>query len=134
METEETRRLEHVKKYGSFLYCPERDTLCAYQEENVRKGTECAREPCILDDPGYIELKKIIERNRTAASQNRSTQEDAAPIRRQNKSRQDQLREEIQRLEREARLAYRRNRPKIGEQKQYKAMMLERELRGLMEK
>lgn len=54
-------RKNKVKKYGSFLYCPDRATLCFCC--NTENGT-CERGSCILDDPEYIALQRRIEENR----------------------------------------------------------------------
>lgn len=56
----EDLRIRRCEQYGSFLYCPKRDTLCfgRYTDE------ECKYESCILDDPEYQKLQKIIDQNR----------------------------------------------------------------------
>ena len=133
MNIEETRRLEHVKAYGSFLYCPKKDTLCSYQEENVQKGIECARRPCILDDPRDIERKKVIAANRIAQqieNAKRPKEEPCAPIRSPKKTRRDPRLELIEKLERESEAAYKRNKPNLGEEKLQKAIMLRAQLRS----
>ena len=137
MNIEETRRLEHVKAYGSFLYCPKKNTICSRQEENVQKGIECARRPCILDDPEYIELTKRIAANRIARDQmraNETKEEPHAPIRSPRKSRRDPRLELAEKLEREPEAAYRRNKPRIGEEKLQKAIMLRAQLRSEAER
>lgn len=53
-------RKERVKKYGSFLFCPKRSTLCTGRNSNK----ECIYENCILDSPEYIKLQETIARNR----------------------------------------------------------------------
>lgn len=58
-------RQEWLDKYGSFLFCPERDTLCVHMDGMWMTG--CERPQCILDDPEYQILQKRIEANREAA-------------------------------------------------------------------
>lgn len=130
----EAERQQHIAEYGSFLYCPERDSLCSFMEETWKTGCSCSHcRPCILDDPDYLALKKRIEQNieKRAAEEKRHREEekDAAPIRTQSRSWEVLQMEKIRRLEEESARAYRRNRPKIGEEKLYEAMRLRRELR-----
>lgn len=129
----EEQRQQHIEEYGSFLYCPERGNLCSFMEEKWKTGCSCSRRPCILDDPEYIALRKRqkqnIEKRRAEEKQYREEERDAAPIRTQSKSWEVLQMEKIRRLEEESARAYRRNRPKIGEDKLYEAMRLRRELR-----
>ena len=57
----ENIRKERVEKYGSFLYCQNRDTLCF--NINTPDGI-CEEKICCLDDPEYIALLQKIEKNR----------------------------------------------------------------------
>lgn len=129
----ETERQQHIAEHGSFLYCPEHDTLCSFMEKTWETGCRCSRKPCIVEDPEYIALRKRQEETaaqREAAERRyRAEEMDAAPIRTQNKSWEVLQREKIHRLEEESRQAYRRNWPRIGEAKLHEAILLRRELR-----
>lgn len=130
----EVARQRHIREYGSFLHCPKTGQLCSFMEATWETGRACSRRPCILKDPEYIALKKKQEENRkkreTEERRRRQAgqEETPAPIRRQTKTwRQFQI-EKILRLERESSRAYRRNKPRIGEEKLNQAIMLRREL------
>ena len=129
----EEERQQHIADYGSFLYCPEHDTLCSFMENTWETGCGCNRKPCIVEDPEYIALRKRQEKTaaqREAAERRyRAEEMDAAPIRTQNKSWEVLQREKIHRLEEESRQAYRRNWTRIGEAKLHEAILLRRELR-----
>ena len=131
----EEARQKHIAQYGGMLFCPDRDTDCFFKEEEWKTGRPCCRKPCILDDPEDIELKKRIEKNRKkrepAEAQRREEEQNDLPARRRRRTKnwRDIRREKIRRLEKESEQAYRRNRPKIGENKLYEAMRLRRELR-----
>ena len=130
MDRLEKEKREHIDKYGSFLFCPERDVLCSFMENVWKTGEDCGRRPCILDDPWYQKLQERIRKNLARQSKKRPKEEKAAPIRRQTKSWKDLQWEKIHRLETESARAYRENRPKVGEDKLNQAIRLERELRG----
>lgn len=53
-------RKARVEKYGSFLFCPDRNVLCfgMYNEYGI-----CSRTPCCLDDPEYVTKKEQIAEN-----------------------------------------------------------------------
>lgn len=129
----ESERQNHIAQYGSFLYCPERNVLCFFMEEKWKTGCDCRRMPCVLDDLEDIALKKRqkenLARRHAAEKKAREEEEQAAPIRRQTRSPETLQLDRIHRLEEESRLAYRRNRPNIGEAKLHEAMMLRRDLR-----
>lgn len=129
----EEARQEHIARFGSFLYCPERDNYCFFMAEVWDTGEKCSRAPCIVDDPEYIKLQERIEKNRERRRKEDETEEEKeerAQIRRQTKSRKDVMLERIRVLEEESEAAYRRNRPRIGAEKLEKAMALRRQLRG----
>lgn len=124
----ETERQQHIAKYGSFLYCPEHDTLCSSMEKTWETGCSCSRKPCILEDPEYQKLQERIRRN-VARRQGKTKEEKQDNIRRQTKTWEERQLEKIHRLEAESRKAYRRNRPKVGEDKLHQAIILRAELR-----
>lgn len=125
----EAARQEHIRRYGSFLHCPERKVLCSFMEESWKTGNGCSRTPCILDDPDYIRMRRIQEEKARLREEKQEADRTAAPIRRQTKSRTDILADCIVRLEKESADAYRRNRPRVGEAKLQEAMILRGELR-----
>ena len=131
----EELRKKHVEKYGSFLRCPERDTICSFMEEALCGSGKCERDPCILDDPEYLKLQERIAKNvklnaeRMKKEREEEKRNPPAPIRTQNKTDDDLIREKIRRLEEESKLAYSRNRPKVGEWKLHEAIALRRQLR-----
>lgn len=125
---------EHMKRYGSILYCPERGVLCVYMED--RWATGCDRQGgCLLDDPEYMAMKEVQRKNRNRNDKQareeaeREKKDPPAPIRTQNKYPEDLILKRIEKLEAESREAYRRDRPKVGERKLHEAMVLRRELR-----
>lgn len=130
----EELRKAHVAEYGSFLYCPERSTLCVFIDGFWDVG--CGREEgCILDDPEYQALLKKQEENRRRReridreSREHEAKDQPQKIRTQNKYPEDHIMDRIKRLEEESRVAYRRNRPKVGEAKLHEAIVLRRKLR-----
>lgn len=106
-------RQEHLNKYGSFLYCPKRDTLCDHMNGMWSTGCRLAR--CILDDPEYQRLQDRIEKNRQKNAQEHRQEkkaeknDPAAPIRNQSKA-EDRLRDQIEQVEEQARQAWSRGR------------------------
>lgn len=127
----EEERQQHIKEHGSFLYCPEHDALCCYMESKWETGEDCSRRPCIIEDPEYQRLQAKIRRN--VARRADLEPEEHAAIRRQTKTWEQQQLEKIARLEEESRRAYKRNRPKAGEDKLHQAIMLRAELRSKKE-
>lgn len=123
---------ERIEKYGSFLWCPERKTLCF--NINTPDGS-CKRASCILDDPEYIKLQRRIEANRAknariAAQEREAEKNDCpAPIRRQTKTRDMILREEIIKKENLARAAYRRGWTSTGDKIVAQIARLEKQLK-----
>ena len=124
----EQARQQHIKQYGSMLYCPDRDTLCFEMNDAWISG--CRREQCCLDDPEYRALRELQERNRRKTARMNEKEPDQT-IRNQSKmarSYVDKLLEEANRLEARSQEAFRRNRPNDGhtlfneaKQKRFKA-------------
>ena len=119
-------RKARVEKYGSFLYCPDRDTLCfgRYTEDG-----SCKHESCILDDPEYKDLQERIEKNRILNAQaEKKKEEPPAPIRRQTINREQQLIDEIKHKEEKAAWLYKKNWPGPADNAMYEAAMLKNQL------
>ena len=132
-------RQEWLNKYGSFLFCPERDTLCVHMDGMWMTG--CERPQCILDDPEYQILQKRIEANREAADaaarKERKKEEKSAPIRNQKnfiQSHKDRMMDEIHRLEEASQEAFWKNKPNLGQQLFNRANIKRQELREWQEK
>lgn len=129
-------RKERVKEYGSFLYCPDKDTLCFAM--NNEDGI-CKRTPCFLEDPEYIALQQRIAKNmednaqRERAEKLREKLNPPAPVRRQTKTREQTLREQIISKEKRARYLYRINKPKAADNLMHEVTMLRRQLLKIME-
>ena len=112
-----------MQKYGSMLFCPERETLCFYMDGMWVTG--CERDGCILDDPEYQKQQEVIRKNR----------EDS--FRRQVEAEQKEKREKfiaekmkvIHRIEEMSREAYRSNRPRRGDELFEKARFMRNELK-----
>lgn len=123
---DEKVRRERFEKYGSFLFCPAKSTLCFGR---ITDG-ECKHSACLLDDPEYQALQKRIEENRR---KNQTVKKDESPqrIRRQTKSRAQILEEEIARKEKYARACYRANQPRAGDNATYEIVRLRAKLREL---
>ena len=139
--TADLSRQEHLRKYGSFLYCVERDTLCVFMDGMW--GTGCEREVCIKDDPENRKLQKRIEKNRKKAEEEcrkkqlHEKQHPPAPIRDQRnriKSYTEKEEEEIQRLEDASEAAFRSNNPKLGHQLFNRANIRRRKLKEWKQK
>lgn len=127
MDTREARE-EHLRRYGSMLFCPDRDTLCVFMEGMW--GTGCERATCIRDDSEYQKLQRRIETNKRRIAEKRREEESGAPIRTQRKTYEQLQWERIRALEEESQQAYRRNNPKRGEAKLYEAIRLRQKLRA----
>lgn len=133
----EAERKEHVRTYGSFLYCPERDTVCSFMEGMWKTGHKCDRSPCILDDPEDIALQERIRKRREqmAAGTKEQKPADKPQIRdqrNQTTSIREKIMNEIHALEDASKEAYRNNNPKKGEDLFHKAMYKRMELREWM--
>lgn len=127
-------REERVKKYGSFLFCPEKNTLCFGTDT---EDGNCKHEHCLLEDPAYIKKQKEIDERirendrREREERRREAQEPPAPARHQRKSAADMLREQIERKERFARTLYRENKPRRADVVMHEIMTLQAKLRKL---
>ena len=135
------RQKKHFEKYGSILYCPERNTICAFMEKCVQNNTECERKPCILDDPEHQKLQERIEKNRSqmAREERKRIQEekDAAPIRDQRnfiRSHVEKEMKEIHRLEEASQKAFQQNKPGLGHTLFNRAGIRRQELKEWQEK
>ena len=131
----EAAREAHIRMYGSFLYCKERDALCAFMEGAWEAG--CKRKTCILDDPDYIALQNRIEHNRKRAAFRKTEDAQAAPIRNQKnmiRSHESRLLDEIHRLEEDSQKAFRDNRPADGETLFNRARIMRGELKEYIER
>lgn len=119
-------RKRRVEEFGSFLYCPERDTLCSFRDNEM--GI-CPRAGCILDDPDYKKLQKRINRNRQINEANFVPEEPQTNIRTQNKTKQQIITEKIKREEALAERMYKKNRPNAAEAALLRAQILKGELK-----
>ena len=123
-QMDEKLRIQRCEQYGSFLYCPFRDTLCfgRYTDQ------ECKYDSCILDDPEYQELQKTIEQNRIKrnARSEEKQPEFIPPSRPKKRTAEDEAWEEILQKEELARKLYRKNKPKIADGLMADAMYLRR--------
>lgn len=127
-------REEHMQKYGSMLFCPERETLCFYMDGMWATG--CERDGCILDDPEYQKLQEVIRKNREDSFRRQvETERKAAEAAKRNAEKEKRERfiaekmKEIHRIEEMSREAYRRNRPRRGDELFEKARSMRIELK-----
>ena len=107
---DEKIRKERFEKYGSFLFCPKRNVLCFGRDTDK----ECKHVSCLLDDPEYQALQKRIEENQKK-NQQQEWEEEHTRIRKQTKTKTELIEEAIEKKDKEARAAYRANRPDIGD-------------------
>ena len=125
----EREREEHMQKYGSMLFCPERETLCFYMDGMWVTG--CERDGCILDDPEYQKQQEVIAKNREDSFRRQVEAErkelEAAKMNAKREKR-ERLIEEIHRIEEMSREAYRSNRPRRGDELFEKARFMRNEL------
>lgn len=103
-------RKERFEMYGSFLFCPKRNVLCFGRMTDA----ECKHDTCLLDDPEYQDLQKRIAENQKK-NQEREHEKERTRIRRQSKTKIELIEEAIEKKDKEARAAYRANRPDIGD-------------------
>lgn len=122
----EELRMQRVREYGSFLFCPMRNTDCSYRETDK----ECGREDgCILDDPEYQELQQTIERNRREQQKQKEKRSAfVPPSRPAARNRKAEAWEEIHALEARASELYRKNKPKVADRLLADAMNKRRRL------
>ena len=108
----EELRIERVKQYGSFLYCPMRGNLCFGRYTDK----ECSYDSCILDDPEYQKQQKIIEDNRRKRKEEAKEEKKfVPPSRPKTKSRESEAWDEVHRMEAYANQLYKKNKPKIAD-------------------
>lgn len=121
-------RKERVKKYGSFLYCAHRDTICSYMDNEL---AVCPMAECILDNPEYIALQERIEMNRLQNGK-QLEKEEPYPRRKETKqkpmTRRDYLLEQIRRKEALSERLYRENKPKAADMVFRQAQIMKGEL------
>ncbi|NBI63706.1 hypothetical protein D3Z38_11720 [Clostridiales bacterium] len=124
---------ERVEKYGSFLYCPKRETLCMGQDY---EGTgECLLETCVLDDPAYQARQERIQRRQKELwdkhrGQKKEEKEAAANIRAQNKTSQDLLRMKIEKTRSKMERYYRKGWTNLANKLGLELAEMERRLRA----
>lgn len=121
-------RKERVKKYGSFLYCAHRDTICSFMDNEL---AVCPRAECILDNPEYIALQKRIEMNRLQNGK-QLEKEEPYPKRKEPKQKpmteREYLLEQIRRKEALSERLYRENKPKAADMVFRQAQIMKGEL------
>lgn len=130
----EREREEHMQKYGSMLFCPERETLCFYMDGMWVTG--CERDGCILDDPEYQKQQEVIRKNREDSFRRQVEAErkelEAAKMNAEKEKREKFIAEKmkvIHRIEEMSREAYRNNRPRRGDELFEKARFMRNELK-----
>ena len=122
----EELRIQRVKQYGSFLYCPMRGNLCFGRYTDK----ECSYDSCILDDPEYQKQKKIIEENRQKQSEETEKEDKQfiPPSRPANGSNEREAWKEVYQKEAMARKLYKKNKPKIADGLMADALYMRRQL------
>ena len=119
-----------MQKYGSMLFCPERETLCFYMDGMWVTG--CERDGCILDDPEYQKQQEVIRKNREDSFRRQVEAErkelEAAKMNAEREKRERFI-EEIHKIEEMSREAYRNNRPRRGDELFEKARFMRNELK-----
>lgn len=117
-------RKKRVEEFGSFLYCPERDTICSFRD--TEDGT-CGRTECLHEDIEWLKLQERIAENRKKNSY--PTEEPQTNIRTQNKTAKEILQRAIERKSAEARRCYKKGWTKKGDRLTYELIHLERKLK-----
>ena len=123
-----------MQKYGSMLFCPERETLCFYMDGMWVTG--CERDGCILDDPEYQKQQEVIRKNREDSFRRQVEDErkelEAAKMNAEKEKREKFIAEKmkvIHRIEEMSREAYRNNRPRRGDELFEMARFMRNELK-----
>lgn len=135
MMQSKSRKL-NTKKYP-LTYCSQKDTLCFGLVDSAMNPRTCIHNPCLLDRPAYIEKQKQIEKNiQKNAEEERQRKLDevrapAAPIRRQTKTRERYLEEQIRSKEIRARQLYRENKPRAADGIMHEVMILSGKLKKM---
>ena len=120
-----------MQKYGSMLFCPERETLCFYMDGMWVTGCE-RRNGCILDDPEYQKQQEVIRKNREDLFRRQvEAEQKELEVAKMNAERgkREKFIEEIHRIEEMSREAYRNNRPRRGDELFEKARFMRNELK-----
>ena len=120
-----------MQKYGSMLFCPERETLCFYMDGMWVTGCE-RRNGCILDDPKYQKQQEVIRKNREDSFRRQvEAEQKELEVAKMNAERgkREKFIEEIHRIEEMSREAYRNNRPRRGDELFEKARFMRNELK-----
>lgn len=136
----EAERREHVRRYESFLHCPEKDTICSKMEGRWETGRVCDREPCILEDEDDLRLQEKIRMKRIELDRRRKAEprrQEETRIRDQRnriRSVEQTIMAEIHAMEKESAEAYRNNNPRLGDDLLYKSMQKRRELKAWQER
>ena len=128
-------RKERIKKYGSFLWCPERSCLCFGID--TPSGV-CKYDICLLDNPEYIakqaeidrRIQENAERERLEKAEEKAERQKPI-IRRQTKTKEDILNDKIERLEYKIQQAYRRGRTREGDALTRELLRLNAEMRKI---
>lgn len=133
----EKARREHVKRYGSMLYCDKGRSECCSNMDGAWL-TGCQRPVCILDDPEDQILQKRIEAKRKLqAAEEKKKQEEPGPIRNQKnyiQSYKEKMMAEIHRLEEASQEAFHQNKPNLGHTLFNRAGMKRQQLKAWQEK
>lgn len=127
-------REERVRKYGSFLYCPKRDTLCFGQDLDESDGT-CPYKACVLDDPEWQARQERIKQRQQELwdkhNKNRKEEKEAEKnIRTQNKTSREILLAKIERTREQMERNYRMGRTRSGDKLSLELAEMERRLRA----
>lgn len=119
-------RKARVKKYGSFLYCPQGDCLCVCL--NNEYGT-CKRAVCLHDDPEWLQLQERIEKNRKRAATSGVNIPEKPQENIRMQTGQAALKERIRQKEELSERLYRENKPQLAETVFRQAQIMKGELR-----
>lgn len=120
------------KPFDSIIYCPDKDTLCAGID--YKGDGTCRFKDCILEDPGYQKRQEAIRirREELREKHRRDKEEEqaaAAKIRSQTKTRENLLREEMERREKRMNRYYTRGWTRLADKESRELASLEREIR-----
>lgn len=69
---------ERVKAYGSFLYCPVHNNLCAGMKHS--KDGNCTYPTCIVEDPAYQEKERRKEEKLRNRNKHNRPESEPAPL------------------------------------------------------
>ena len=114
-------RKERVAEYGSFLYCPQKDTLCSQLDND---SGICERALCYLEDLEYIALREKIEKNIKKNAMRELEKES------RKKDGTNELKAQINKKEEKARVLYKQNKPAAADAVMGEVMVLRGKLRN----